>query len=150
MFSFSVSKTQISLESPRRPLWFENPSVFLFQFSRLTSMYTAELCSLWKSCRILNTDSFVYYSFSPFFFQTCFPSLLAALTALTNCAYHRLKASLGDIPTRRPVYPFAGSYGHLSLPSSKPEVKLNHSASSQREKETTLTSSTSSQISFQP
>lgn len=34
---------------------------------------------------------------------------------------------------RRPVYPFAGSYGHLSLPSSKPEEKLNRSASFQRE-----------------
>lgn len=46
---------------------------------------------------------------------------------------NRLNGNLGDVPTRRPVYPFAGSYGHLSLPSSKPEEKLNLSASFQRE-----------------
>ncbi len=48
--------------------------------------------------------------------------------------WKRWNTNLGDIPTRRPVYPFAGSYGHLSLPSSKPEEKLNRSASLQRQK----------------
>lgn len=60
--------------------------------------------------------------------------LRAALTTPTYGTENRLIANLGDIPTRRPVYPFAGSYGHLSLPSSKPEVNMNRSESLEREK----------------